>query len=305
MDKNVAIEKTPPTITLFLMTEKGHRVLSFAAEKYPDMISEVVVGRDSTLAKDCADEIIQVCKEVGIKYSERKDFDKIVSEYAIAISWRWLIHHSAENLIVLHDSILPKYRGFAPLINSLLNGEKKIGVSAIFGDKAYDAGPIISQATSEISYPITIQEAIEINNQNYLSVIEGILNKLKEGVSLDATAQSKKDASYSIWRDENDFKIDWNLSSARIRRMIDTLGYPYKGACSTVDSETVIIVRAEEVTDVDIEIRDVGKVILIDDGMPIIICGVGLLKIIEAYSVDEDGNREKFLPPKKFKIRFR
>ena len=39
---------------------------------------------------------------------------------------------NSENLIVFHDSLLPKYRGFAPLVSQLINGEEYLGVTAIF-----------------------------------------------------------------------------------------------------------------------------------------------------------------------------
>ena len=82
-------------------------------------------------------------------------------DYQLAIGWRWLIS-GTENLIVLHDSLLPKYRGFAPLVNSLINGEQEIGVTAIWAGPEFDAGEIIFQEKAGICYPIKIQEAIEI-----------------------------------------------------------------------------------------------------------------------------------------------
>ena len=78
----------------------------------------------------------------------------------MAVSWRWMIKHPKNKLIVFHDSILPKYRGFAPLVNMLINGEKEIGVSAIFGADEYDS-EIISEKTT-ISYPIKIQKPFRL-----------------------------------------------------------------------------------------------------------------------------------------------
>ena len=49
---------------------------------------------------------------------------------------------------------MPKYRGFAPLVNSLVNGEKIIGVTALFASEEYDNGDIIMQSSVDITYPI-------------------------------------------------------------------------------------------------------------------------------------------------------
>jgi methionyl-tRNA formyltransferase len=56
--------------------------------------------------------------------------NEICSDFNIAISWRWMLKVS--NLIVIHDSLLPKYRGFSPLVNMLINGEDTLGVTVLF-----------------------------------------------------------------------------------------------------------------------------------------------------------------------------
>jgi methionyl-tRNA formyltransferase len=120
-------------IALYLMTQKGYDVLKALIEKnLQNFISEVIVGRDNNVTEDYADQIISLCEQIRIPHFERNESHQITSEYSIAISWRWLICGSTSKLIVLHDSLLPKYRGFAPLVNMLINKEPKIGVSAIF-----------------------------------------------------------------------------------------------------------------------------------------------------------------------------
>jgi methionyl-tRNA formyltransferase len=71
----------------------------------------------------------------------------------MAVSWRWLIDHPAEQLIVFHDSLLPRYRGFEPLVTSLVNGETRIGVAALFGASEFDTGDVIVQSATASRIP--------------------------------------------------------------------------------------------------------------------------------------------------------
>jgi methionyl-tRNA formyltransferase len=288
-------------LTLFVMTEKGLAFAEQAVSQFKNIIAEVVIGQDAATTNDYSAEIAEVCAKAGIKHCLRKDFQGITSEYAMAISWRWLIDHPAQKLIVFHDSLLPKYRGFAPLVNALINGESKVGVSAIFGASEYDRGDIIHQTSMPIRYPITIAQAITAVNECYLHSGMAVLKTLSSGEPLTAKAQDHGEASYSLWRDDEDYRIDWSQSARKIRRMIDAVGEPYKGALCRVDGVAARVIAAEDLEDVQIENRTAGKVIFVEEGLPVVVCGTGLLKITTCVA-DESG--ATLLPLTKFRVRF-
>lgn len=291
-------------IILYIMTKKGLEVLRRAAEINMDIIDYIVVGTDSNIENDFSKQIIELAQNANIKFfmqGEEPIPDK--DKYIFAISWRWIINHPVDKLIVFHDSLLPKYRGFAPLVNMLINGEKNIGVTALFGASEYDKGNIILQKSSKIDYPIKICEAIELNIENYISLAEEIISALLDGKELKGIIQDEKEATYSIWRDEDDYKIDWSKSSDEIKRLIDAIGYPYSGAItSNSKGERIRILDAEIIDDVFCEVRHPGKVIFINKGIPTVICGQGLLQINEAYYA---GTKSKtYLPMKSFRVKF-
>jgi methionyl-tRNA formyltransferase len=290
-------------ITLYLLSQKGFEVLqALVVNNFQNMISEVIVGRDKNVDNDFANEIIAICLEKNIVFFERTNTFKINSEYSIAISWRWIIHENTSKLIVLHDSLLPKYRGFAPLVNMLINQEPYIGVSAIFAASEYDKGNVIAQASQKINYPIKIAEAINLISQNYIFIIKNIFETLKKEENLPSKIQDEFDATYSLWRDENDYFINWNNDSNTILNFINAVSSPYKGATSIINGvEKVRILDAEKVDDVKIENRDVGKVIFIENNCPIIVCGSGLLKLT---TIINDISQDSILPLKKFRSRF-
>ena len=292
-------------IILCAMTKKGYSVVEHIVARTPEMIRFVVIGRDSHTQEDHSNEIAQLCERKGIMHYSRGSEPEFPKEdYVFAVSWRWMITHPNNRLIIFHDSLLPKYRGFAPLVNALINGEERIGVTALFGNFEYDKGEIIASESSKLAYPIKIAQAIDENNRNYLTLVGHIVEKLARGEILQSTSQDERNATYSIWRDEDDYLIDWNNDATKIKRMIDALGFPYLGARTrTVKNETVILHDAEVVPDVVCGVRHIGKVIFVEDGAPVVMCGTGLLRITKASIVTNDV-ATSLIPVNSFRIRF-
>ena len=292
------------SVTLFLMTQKGFRVVESLAAEYLKCISAVVSSRDSKVQKDYYDEIKQICKERDVRFYDRKENPVVDSLYAFAISWRWLLSPLSSRLIVFHDSLLPRYRGFNPLVSALINEDEQIGVTACFAatKREYDRGDIIAQSRSRISYPIKIQEAIDVVAGNYVELVNRILEALNQGEVLQSTRQDESEATYSLWRDDEDYRIEWSQSAAYIKRFIDAVGFPYQGALTLVDGIKARVMDAEVVEDVNIVNRVPGKVIFFEDSLPIVVCGQGLLKIKNLVA---DGYDKSLLPLPRFRMRFK
>ncbi len=288
-------------ITLFLMSYKGLKVLETFGAEFSDTVDFVVTARDASIQDDYCEEIRQTCKRLDIKCFDRQGDFRVTSGYALAVSWRWLINLSATKLIVFHDSLLPKYRGFNPLVSYLINEEKEIGVTALFAADEYDVGDIIVQSSSEISYPLRIADAIESVSDNYVALARKIGKEISLGRELNAKMQNEAEASYSLWRDEEDYRIDWSQPARKIRRFIDAVGFPYQGASSLIEEKKVRIFDAEELADVTIKNRTTGKVIFLQNGFPVVVCGEGLLKIL---SLVDDETRQSVLPLRRFRTRF-
>ncbi|MGB3149327.1 MAG: formyltransferase family protein [Maribacter sp.] len=289
-------------ITLYLMSKKGYEVLNSIIENnLHNFIHMVVFANDKNVIKDYAAEIELLCSTKKIKCYNRRKCPNNYADFAILISWRWLIPvGQSQKIIVLHDSLLPKYRGFAPLVNALINKEKKIGVTALFASKEYDKGDVIMQEYININYPIKIEHAIEMITKCYKNIVLDLLNKVKLNINIRGTIQSEYDATYSLWRDEKDYEIDWNTTSSYLERFINATGYPYKGASSNLDGRKIRIFDVEAKEDVNIENRTPGKVIFMVEEKPVVVCGKGLLKIENAI-YDDSG--ESIFPVNKFRLR--
>lgn len=115
-------------IAFYIMNSKGFYVLKNFIDKFgSSSVVYVVSSEDKNIQKDFFDEIKELSQKEKIKFFSRFEdvalIEKNFSGYKFAIGWRWLIKDE-KNLIVFHDSLLPKYRGFAPLVNCLINNEK-------------------------------------------------------------------------------------------------------------------------------------------------------------------------------------
>ena len=286
-------------ISLYLLNKKGFTVLQAIVKEAPELIDTVISTRDKGNQKDYYEEIKSLCKKRSLSFRNKNDQFENVSKYSFAVGWRWLIA-DIKNLIVVHDSFLPKYRGFSPLVNMLINGEKYIAATALFANESMDAGNIITQKRKYINYPMKIGKAIDEISHLYHDIVLEIINKIKNNDKVNAIEQNNEEATYSIWRDENDYYINWANDASIIKRFIDAVGFPYNGAkTKTEDGLEIITILEAEVVKVKSEIFAPGKLLMFKDKKPVILCGKNALILKEFYN--QDGNSPIF---KKFRTRF-
>ena len=288
------------SVTLYLMGEKGLSALR-AILPFKSLIRQVVGAQDKNVRADYYDDIRALCNSERIMWHDRREDFRNDSEYAIAVAWRWMIHSEDDRkLIVLHDSILPRYRGFAPLVNMLINQEPFIGVTALYANSEFDKGDIIVQKKLSVTYPIRIQDAIESISKLYSEIIFQIFEAINSEASISSCPQDESAATYSLWRDEEDYKIDWNKDAAYIQQFIYSLGFPFKGAYTTIDHQKFRVLDCKVIEDVVLENRCPGKVLFVRKDYPIVVCGKGMLMITKLMT--DDGL--DYLPLKKYRTRF-
>jgi methionyl-tRNA formyltransferase len=195
------------------------------------------------------------------------------------VGWQHLLPQVTPSTVVFHDSLLPRYRGFAPTVTALIKGDREIGVTALTPTDVIDQGPIIAQRAVPISYPIKIQTALEIQARLMADIAVDIIEQWKCG-ELSSKPQQEEMATLSIWRDDADYEIDWSNSADAIERFVNAVGHPYAGARTTVGgTETIRVLDVTALPDMPFEIRDEGKIWRLDNGRPTVVCGSGMLRI--------------------------
>lgn len=281
-------------IAFYIMNSKGFYVLQNFINKFgSSSIKYIVCGEDKNIKKDFFDDIRFLAQKEKIKFLNR--FENVASTekkfngYKFAIGWRWLIKDE-QNLIVFHDSLLPKYRGFAPLVNCLINNENCIGVTALFASSEYDKGDIIVQKSLMINYPIKISKAIEKIEPLYFELVDEIFTQIQSSEQLKTSKQDNSKATYSLWLDNEDYFINWSWSVQKIKRFVDAVSYPYDNAKAYLNGKIVKFIDILVVEDVIVEDRErhIGKVIFIKDKMPVVVCKDGLIGLKDIRDKDDN-----------------
>lgn len=165
------------------------------------------------------------------------------------VSWRYLVPvevYSRARLgsYVFHDSLLPKYRGFAPTVWSIINGEKETGVTLFRTAEDLDAGDIVEQRRIAIAETDTIADVIERVTKTYLDVAEEAFASLLDG-SATSYPQNHDDATYTCKWTPADSIIDWKKCAVAIFNLIRATSRPYPGAYTYLDGRKLIIWSAE------------------------------------------------------------
>lgn len=130
--------------------------------------------------------------------------------------------------ICLHASLLPMYRGSAPINWCLINGEIKTGNTTILMDTGIDTGDMLMRSEVEISESLTAGELYNLLKVNGAELLEETINGIITG-KICGIKQPNNGSSYVKMLNKQMAKIDWNDSSTNIHNLIRGLSsWPYK-----------------------------------------------------------------------------
>lgn len=186
----------------------------------------------------------------------------------------------------LHGSLLPKYRGAAPIQWAVLNGDTKTGLTTIYMNEAMDSGDIILKQEVEIGQDETTGEL-----WNKLSTIGAkLLARTVEQIETKTTNAQKQDENYTLapMLNKEMSKIDWNnMNSYKIKNLVRGLN-PIMGAYSMLNNKKIKFWKIEVIQDskidieMDIENLKPGTIIIANDKQGLYIkTRDGVIKVLE------------------------
>jgi len=151
-----------------------------------------------------------------------------------AVSWRYLVPEAVYSRLrrgafVFHDSLLPKYRGFAPTVWAVINGERETGVTLFEMAEAVDSGRIVDQQAVPIGPEEYIGPVVGRVTEVYLQLLDRNLAPLLAGTA-PLRAQDEAAATYTCKRSPADGRINWAAPAATIFNLIRASSAPYPGA---------------------------------------------------------------------------
>ncbi len=141
----------------------------------------------------------------------------------------------------LHASLLPQYRGAAPINHVLINGEKETGVTTFFIDEQIDTGKILLQEHTAIGEDETAGELhdrlMELGAKLVLETVHQISGAHLEAKSQDQYMDTGTGLNLAPKIFKENCRIDWNLPGEKLKNLIRGLS-PYPGAFSMLERET-------------------------------------------------------------------
>jgi len=213
--------------------------------------------------------------------------DLIISVNFDQIFKNEIINIPEKGCINIHASLLPKYRGRAPLNWAILKGEKETGVTVHYINQGIDTGKIILQEKIEIKKTDYITDILEKVKVKYPEMINKAVDLLKKD-EVDPVEQKKENGSYYGKRNPADGLIDWSQSAKDIYNLIRAVSHPYPGAFTYLNDEKVFIWRAEVKAET-VNDEQPGQIIEKAHDTFLVQCGRGQLLITD-YEVETEIN---------------
>ena len=145
--------------------------------------------------------------------------------------------------INVHASLLPKYRGAAPIAWAILNGEKVTGITTMVMDEGMDTGDILLQVETPIGNEETCQTLHDRLASLGAQLLRETLEKIKAG-NIRPIPQDHSKANYAPPLKKEDGHIDWKKGANEIDRQVRAFN-PWPGAFSKLDDQWLKIYKGE------------------------------------------------------------
>jgi methionyl-tRNA formyltransferase len=145
-------------------------------------------------------------------------------------------------LINAHASLLPKYRGAAPIAHAVLAGESQTGISVMRVEKEMDAGPVALARSLEIGKAENAGELAARLGELAADAIEAAVDAIATG-EVSWTDQDPDCATQAPRLGRNDAVLDWREDAEALARRVRAMA-PKPGASTTLDGEALRILEA-------------------------------------------------------------
>lgn len=284
----------------------GYGLLKYLLKNNLKPAAAVILKEDKHEIEKHSIQIASILKKVKVPFQIKKslsesDYNFIKNaglDFVIVFGWRTLIKYDFNKepgFYAAHQSLLPKYRGFAPVQWAIINGEKETGVTLFkINNGEADSGDIVYQKKVKIEDDDFFNNvSIKCTDAAITIYTEFFFNYGKGTVKFKKQNESK--ATYTCKRIPEDGRIDWNKSSSEIYNLIRGVSFPSPGAFCFFKNERYIITGASKgVYDNRIFTgRIPGRVYKISHEGIEVLCGKGTL-FIKSWKLS--GNENSFNP---------
>ena len=176
-------------------------------------------------------------------------FKELFSDLVVVVAYGQIIPKrflgvAKFGFINIHASLLPKWRGAAPIQRAIMNGDTKTGVSIMRIEEKLDGGPVLSAKELDLDQTTTYGEIEKKLSELGASVLIESLKKIENGKA-KFVDQVHSEATYAKKIDKTETKINWNLDANKVIRHIHGLS-PNPGAWFEYENERFKVLRANK-----------------------------------------------------------
>jgi methionyl-tRNA formyltransferase len=202
--------------------------------------------------------VAALCQERGIPYVQPEasdllellpQFKKIAPDYIFSFYYRYMITSdilatAGIAALNMHGSLLPKYRGRAPVNWAILHGETETGASLHIMEVKPDAGDIVGQVAVPIDPDEDATAVFAKVSNAAIEVMQAALPELLQG-RVPRTPNVLANGSYFGGRKPEDGRIHWNQSAKQVHDLIRAVAPPYPGAFTDWQGARMVIAKSK------------------------------------------------------------
>ena len=215
---------------------------------------------------------------------EAASFKALDLDAAVVVSYGHILPKSFLDAPVLgciniHGSLLPRWRGAAPIHRAILAGDAETGVTIMRMDEGLDTGPMLLAESTPISAADTAESVHDrlaaLGASLIVSTLDGLLRK-----SIDAVAQPEEGVTYAHKLGKEEGVLDWRRPAAEIERKVRAF-HPWPGTSFDAPRDNGVERIKVLAATLTLAGGAPGTVSIARDGFPVVTCGVGGLKLLK------------------------
>ena len=231
--------------TLDGLVEQGHEVVA-AYTQPPRAAGRGKAPRPTAVETRARELGIEVRSPVTLQSADQQgEFAALAAEVAVVAAYGLILPQAIldaplHGCINVHASLLPRWRGAAPVQRAIMAGDEVTGVTIMQMEAGLDTGPMLLRGETTVGSSNAAQLTDELAQLGARLMMDALLN-LPE---LEAVPQPDEGVTYAAKISKDEARVDWGLPASKVARHVQGLA-PFPGAWTEIGAERIKLLEVE------------------------------------------------------------